>query len=80
MATDQDTIRTYETFEIVWHNADGSTSRWTNYDRDHAEATLRWAGDHGSRRGELVRSTFEVRVPASRRSIYTGAFIAERPA
>lgn len=75
-----DTIRTYETFEIEWTNDDGSTSTWTNYDRDHAATTVAWAAEHGSRQGRVIRSTFEVRVPASRRHIFKGAYIAERDA
>jgi hypothetical protein len=80
MPENTDTIRTYETYAIVWTNDDGSESTWTNYEREHAEATIAWAADHGSRPGRLVRSTFEVRIPASHRALYQGAYIAERDA
>jgi len=74
-----DTIRTYETYEIVWTGDDGSKATWTNYDLEHAEATVRWANEHGSRHGEIVRRTFEVRIPADRAGAYRPG-IAERPA
>ena len=75
-----DTIRTYETFEILWSNEDGSHSTWTNYDQADADATVAFAAQRGGRHGEVVRRTFEVRIPAASRHLYTGTYIAERTA
>ena len=80
--TETDTIRTYETFEVRWTDDEGYTSTWSGYDtREAAETTVAYGAERGSgRHGEVIRKTFEARIPAASRHLYKGAYIAERAA
>ena len=69
-------IRTYETFAIRWFDADGNkVSEWSNYDQADAELAVA----RSSRRGEVIRRTFDVLVKPEHAGLYRPG-IASRPA
>lgn len=54
-------IRTFETFDIRWER--GST--WTNFTEAEAAERIAFSVARGGDGGEVIRRTFDVRIPAS---------------